>query len=78
MKKQEQILSENLWYQRTGGSGGHVAKNKGPEEGNGDNEEGGAGQHGLDGRTGGGEVKTRDGELQVNGVEDRLRWKAQS
>ena len=84
MKRQEQLLPENLRHQRTGGSGGHVAENRGPLEGNGDNREGGAGQHGLDGRTGsfksgqGGKIKTRGGELEVNGVEDGLRRKARS
>ena len=84
MKRKEHILPENLPHQRTGGSRGHVAENGGPEEGNGDNGEGGAEEHGLDGRTGSlesrqdGEIETRGGELEINGVKDGLRQKVQS
>ena len=62
----------------------HVAENRGPEERDGDNEEGGAIQHNLDRRTGslesgqGREIKTRGGEIEVNGVKEGLRRKARS
>ena len=84
MKRQEQLLLEYLRHQRTGGPGGQGAENRGPEERNGDNREGGDGQHVLEGKTGslesgqGGEIETRGGELKVNGLEDGLRGKAQS
>ena len=82
VKRQEQTLPENLRHQRTGRSRGHVAKDGGLEERNGDKGEGGVGQHGLDGKASGlesqqgGEIKTRGGELKVDGVEDGLRRKA--
>ena len=84
MKRQEKILPENLRHQRIGRSGGHVAKNGGPEERNVNNEEGGAGQHGLVGRASGleswqgGEIETRGRELKVDSVEDGLRQKVRS
>ena len=84
MKRKEQLLPENLQHQRTWESRGHVAENGGLEEGDGDNGEVGAGQHGLDGRTGslesrqGEEIKTRGGELKVNSLEDRLRLRTRS
>ena len=84
MKRQEKILPGNLQHLRTGRSGGHVAKNGGPEEMNEDNGEGGAGQNSLDRRASGleswqsGEIETRGGELKVDGVEDGLRRKARS
>ena len=71
MKRKEQNLLENLRHHRKWTSGGHVTKNGGSEERNGDNGEGGVGQHGLDGRASGleswqgGEIKTRGGELEV-------------
>ena len=64
MKRQEQLLLEYLRHQRTWGPGGQGAENRGPEERNGDNREGGAGQHVLEGKTGslesgqGGEIET--------------------
>ena len=84
MKRKEQLLPENLRHQRIGGFRGHVAENGGLETTDGDNGEGGAGQHGLDGRTGslesrqGGEIKTRGGELEVNSMEDWLRQRTWS
>ena len=84
MKRKEQLLPENLRYQRTGRSRGHVAENGGLEERDGDNGEGRAGQHGLDRRTGslerrqGGKIKTRGRELEVDGVEDGLRRRTRS
>ena len=72
MKREEQLLSENLRYQRTGRSRGHVAEDRGLTERDRDNGEGWAGQHGFDGRAGGlrcrqgGKIKTRGGELEVD------------
>ena len=79
-------LQGEIFHEETGtnSSGESLAPEDGPEERNRDNGEEGAGQHGLDGRTGslescqGGEIETRGRELKVNSVEDGLRWKAWS
>ena len=79
MKRKEQLLPENLRYQRTGRTRGHVAENRGLEERDRDNGEGRAGQ--WTGRLEsmqGGEIKTRGGELEVDGVEDGLRQRTRS
>ena len=79
MKRKEQLLPEDNQHQRTERPRGHIAENGGLEEGDGDNGEGRAGQHGLDGKTGslesrqGGEIETRGGKLKVNNVGDGLR-----
>ena len=48
MRRQEQLLAENLGNKRSGGAGGHITEDGGSEKQNGDNRERTAVQHGLD------------------------------
>ena len=81
MKRKEQLLPENLRYQRTWRAGGHVTENEGLAEGNRVNKEGRTREHRLNRRTGcleswqGGEIKTKGGEVEVevDGGENSLR-----
>ena len=66
-------MTESSGNQRSRRTGGHITKDRGPEEGDVDHKQGCAREHGLDGGAGGlesrqgREVKTRGGEVEGNG-----------